>query len=243
MSATAASNSRRPADFQTTRWTRICLAKSDSPEGRLALGELCAADYEPVVACLHSTLRDPDAARETAHAFFAQVLAGGKITHAEEARGRFRHYLLGAVKHFIAHQRESASRLRRGAGATHDSLDAEDAPELAATDHSSPALEFDRQWAITVVHRAMEALQLECVLAGKSLLFEKVEPVIHGDADPGYLAKTAAEIEMTEGALRVALHRLRQQFRQCVKAEIAQTLHDPAAIEDEMQSLFIALGG
>ena len=219
------------------------MAKSDTPEGRLALGELCAAYYEPVVAYLHSTLRDPDAARETAHAFFAQVLAGDKITHAEEAKGRFRHYLLGAVKHFIAHQRESANRLRRGAGAAHDSLDAEDAPELSAIGNSSPELEFDRQWAITVLHRAMEALKLECILAGKSLLFEKMEPVLQGDTDLGYLAQTAADMGMAEGALRVALHRLRQRFRQCVKAEIAHTLHDPAAIDDEMQSLLKALGG
>src|SRR5580693_2364646 len=91
-------------DFRTTRWTQVSRAKADSPEGRRALADLCNAYYEPVAAFLRCELRDADAARELAHDFFENMLAGGTIAHAERDRGRFRSYLLGAVKHFLSHR-------------------------------------------------------------------------------------------------------------------------------------------
>lgn len=110
----------RPTDadesFRTTRWTQVSRAKTDSPEGRRALAELCQTYYEPVAAFLRCELRDADAARELAHDFFARLLAGDAIRHAQPERGRFRSYLLGAVKHFLAHQREAQRRLKRGGG-------------------------------------------------------------------------------------------------------------------------------
>src|SRR5258708_1277982 len=109
-------------DFRTTRWTQVSRAKADSPEGRRALAELCNAYYEPVAAFLRYELRDADAARELAHDFFARMLAGGAIARAEQERGRFRSYLLGAVKHFLSHQREAVRRLKRGGGVEHISL-------------------------------------------------------------------------------------------------------------------------
>src|SRR6187455_2833574 len=102
--------------FHTTRWTRVSLAKLPSDDGRRALADLCEAYYEPVVAFLRCELRDPAAAREMSHSFFAEILSGGRIQYADPARGRFRSYLLGAVKHFAAHHRQAASRLRRGGG-------------------------------------------------------------------------------------------------------------------------------
>src|SRR4051794_31925922 len=98
------------ASFHTTRWTRVCLAQADSDEGRLALADLCAAYYSPVVAFLRCELRDADMASELSHAFFAEMLAGSTIRRAEQERGRFRSYLLGAVKHFLSHHREAARR-------------------------------------------------------------------------------------------------------------------------------------
>lgn len=116
------------AAFHTTRWTRVCLAKADSEDGRRELAELCAAYYEPVVAYLRNALRDADSARDVAHAFFTDMLGGGKIGTADRDRGRFRSYLLGAVKHFVSHQRQSAHRLKRGGLATMVSMDD---PEVA----------------------------------------------------------------------------------------------------------------
>lgn len=103
---------RSEASFLTTRLTRVGLAKKESEDGRRALEELCRAYYEPVVAFLRWELRDPDAAREMSHAFFAEMLAGGKIGAAELGRGRFRSYLLGAVKHFLANHRGEARQMK-----------------------------------------------------------------------------------------------------------------------------------
>ena len=116
-------------DFRTTRWTQVSRAKADSPEGRRALAELCNAYYEPVATFLRCELRDADAARELAHDFFANMLAGGAIAHAEQERGRFRSYLLGAVKHFLSHHREAQRRLKRGGGVENISLNETEAGE------------------------------------------------------------------------------------------------------------------
>lgn len=235
------------APFLTTRWTRVCLAKANSEDGRKALADLCDAYYEPVVAYLRSVLRDDDAARDMSHAFFAEVLAGNKIGGAEPERGRFRFYLLGAVKHFAAHRREKEMRQKRGGGAARLSLDADTAesPALNVADHArhSPEAAFDRQWAVTVLERAMEALTAECAAGGKSVLLEELRPSLLGEADHGDLSAAAVALGMSVTAVKVAAHRLRQRFRQCVKEEIAGTLSDPSAVEDEMGSLFAALGG
>lgn len=235
------------AAFHTTRWTRVCLAKADSEDGRGALADLCDAYYEPVVAYLRSVLHDADAARDMTHAFFAEVLAGGKIHAADPERGRFRFYLLGAVKHFVAHRRESDMRLRRGGGEKPLSLDAasSESPALEVPEDArlSPEAAFDRQWAVTVLARAMDALQAECAASGKAALFDQLRPSLLGESEYGDQAAAADALGMSEGAMKVAVHRMRHRFRQCVKAEIAGTLKDEAAVEDEMRSLLVALGG
>lgn len=228
--------------FHTTRWTRVCAAKSDSDEGRSALAELCEAYYEPVVAYLRGVLRDADAAREMSHSFFAEILAGGAISGADPLRGRFRFYLLGAVRHFVASKWESDQRLRRGGGIAPLSLDAE-TPELPQTDRDSPEAAFDRQWAVTVLARAMSVLERECATDGKTALLEHLKPSLLGEATYGDQNAAAEKLGLSAGAARVAVHRLRSRFRHCVKEEIASTLKDAASIEDEMQSLLAALGG
>ena len=230
------------APFHTTRWTRVCLAKADSEDGRRALADLCDAYYEPVVAFLRCELRDADAAREMSHAFFAEVLAGGAIHHADRSRGKFRSYLLGAVKHFVARHRESAQRQKRGGGTEFVTLETE-AASLPDATHLSPDAEFDRQWAITVLARGLDALQRECEAEGRGVFFENVKPLLTGDAAHGDQAPLAASCGMNIEAFRMALHRLRKRLRQCVKSEIAGTLDEGADVQQEMQSLFAALGG
>lgn len=229
--------------FHTTRWTRVCLAKADSEEGRGALADLCDAYYEPVVAYLRRVLRDADAARDTSHAFFAEMLEGGSIHTADKERGRFRSYLLGAVKHFVSRQRESAHRMKRGGGAEMTSLNETGGLEPADARQLSPDEEFDRQWAVTVLTRGLDALRLECESEGRREFFEKVKPLLTGDAAHGDQAGLATSCGMNIEAFRMAVHRLRKRLRQCVKAEIAGTLEEGADVQDEMQSLFAALGG
>jgi len=236
----------RDGVFHTTRWSQVGRAQADSPEGRRELGELCAAYYEPVALFLRCQLRDADAARELAHDFFAHVLAGGAIAHAEQARGRFRSYLLGAVKHFLAHRCAAQRRLKRGGGAVPVSLDDTAAGEARAVQDASvlsPDAAFDRQWALTVVERALEALRGECSAAGRADFFERVKPWLTGDAAHGDQSVLAAGCGLNANALKVAIHRLKRRFRELLKAEVAGTLEDPALVEAEMGALFAALRG
>ncbi|MFZ4766498.1 MAG: RNA polymerase sigma factor [Roseimicrobium sp.] len=244
---TAPSPNLHAAPFHTTRWTRVCLAKADSEDGRRALADLCDAYYEPVVAYLRSVFRDADAAREMSHAFFAEMLGGGTIHTADPERGRFRFYLLGAVKHFVAHHREAESRQKRGGGVAPLSLDADspESPALNVTEDSrlSPEAVFDRQWAVTVLARAMKSLGAECAAEGKSALFDQLRPWLLGESDYGDQAAAAEAQGMSAAAMKVTVHRMRHRFRQCVKQEIAGTLKDQGAVEDEMRSLLTALSG
>jgi RNA polymerase sigma-70 factor (ECF subfamily) len=231
-------------DFRTTRWTQVRRAKADSPEGRRALAELCSAYYEPVATFLRCELRQEDAARELAHDFFANMLAGGAIIHAKRERGRFRSYLLGALKHFLSHHREAERRLKRGGGIQNISLDDTEAGEARLVEDAnvlSPDAAFDRQWALTVVARALESLRCECIAEGRLDFFEQVKPWLTGDAARGDQAALAASGGMNANALKVAVHRLKRRFRQLLRAEVAGTLDDPALVEAEMRDLFAAL--
>jgi len=227
--------------FRTTRWTQVSRAKADSPEGRRALADLCNAYYEPVATFLRYELRDADAARELAHDFFAHMLAGGAIARAEQERGRFRSYLLGAVKHFLSHQREARRRLKRGGGAENISLNETEVRSVPDAGVLSPDAAFDRQWALTVVAHALEALRRECVAEGRTDFFELAKPWLTGDTARGDQAALAASCGTNANALKVAVHRLKRRFRQLLKAEVAGTLDDPGLVEAEMHSLFAAL--
>ena len=209
----------------------------------MALADLCDAYYEPVLAFLKCELRDRDAARELTHEFFAQMLAGGAIRAAERDQGRFRSYLLGAVKHFLSHQREAAQRLKRGGGAVLVSMD-EDVSAMRAIPDAhlpSPEAAFDRQWAVTVLAHALESLRRECTSDGKVAFFEQVKPWLTGEAAHGDQAELAAACGMTPAALKMAVQRLKKRFRDCVKAEVAGTLEDAAMVAEEMLSLQAAL--
>lgn len=228
--------------FHTTRWTRVCLAKADSDDGRRALADLCDAYYEPVVAYLRRVLGKEDAAREASHAFFERMLGGGTIRTADQGRGRFRSYLLGAVKHFLAHQREAAERLKRGGGVALLSLSSDGVPEVADAGQIAPDAEFDRQWAVTVIARAMDTLQVECVSEGRGAFFESARGILNGHADHGEQTTCAEAWGMSFDAFRMAVHRLKRRLRQHVKAEVAGTLEDVSQVQEEMEALFAALG-
>ncbi|EDY19295.1 RNA polymerase, sigma-24 subunit, ECF subfamily [Chthoniobacter flavus Ellin428] len=230
------------ASFHTTRWTRVCLAKADSDDGRKALADLCAAYYAPVMAFLRCELRDAEAARELSHAFFAGMLAGGTIRTAEEERGRFRSYLLGAVKHFLSHHRAAALRMKRGGGVVPVPMDDEAVGALPDPRQLSPDAAFDRQWALTVLSRGLDALRAECRDEGREDFFERVKPLLTGDGEHGGQAEIAEACGMGLEAFRMAMHRLKKRLRQCVKAEVAGTLDDPTRVQEEMEALFAALG-
>jgi DNA-directed RNA polymerase specialized sigma24 family protein len=237
--------------FHTTRWTLVRNARGESPEARQALSELCATYYAPVVAFLRREGRDDDAARELAHEFFVKVLADDSLGGVERERGRFRSYLLGAVKHFLANHRRDAAREKRGGGAEHvvirETTDTTPGIEVADSSAFATNVEvdaaFDREWALAIVERSLALLESESSSAGQSAQFAALKPWLSPAASRAPQSDTAAQLGLSEGALKVAIHRLRRRFRDITRAEIAQTLHDTADLDDEMRHLVNALAG
>ena len=220
-------------------------SRGDSPQARQALSDLCAACYGPVVAFLRREGRHEDEARELAHEFFARVLEGPAFAGADPRRGRFRSYVLGALKHFIANRRAHESREKRGGGATHQPLltETDTSPGLAIPDAAAlpPDTLFDREWALSILGRAFEIMKTESDADGTRGQFEILKPWLTGENAGRTQADAARELAMNEGAVRVAVYRLRRRFRELVKAEIARTVNDPDDVAGEMRHLIEAL--
>jgi len=218
--------------FATTHWTQVLQARGDSPEAKAALGELCDSYYAPVFAFVRHNAVNEDSARELTQEFFRRLLAGKGIYAVDPQRGRFRSFMLGAVKHFLADVRDHDRRLKRGEGKTSVELD-----DLIADAHTVPPdREFDRKWAFTVLYRALAAL--EKAEADHS---DILKPWSTGDSERLSQADAAKQLGMNEGAVKVAIFRLRRRFREAVKNEIAQTLNDPAHVRDELAALIEAI--
>jgi len=234
--ATAAATS---GGFAPTRWTLVLAARGKTPEARAALSDLCAGYYEPVLRFLRREGRDPDSARDLAQEFFVRVLAGSGFAAADPARGRFRSYLLGALRHFLADQRSRNASVRRGGGVVPESLDpAGDGlgPQVAA-DTADDALAFDREWALDLMRRGLDRLSAEYVADGKGPLFEVLKPWLGGNVPTGEGVAVPTPAGLGPGALKVAVHRLRRRFRQIIRAEVADTVPDPGDIDAELHHL------
>ncbi len=228
-------------NFAATRWTLVARASGGDATAQAALSELCAAYYAPVNAFLRSEGRSEDAARELAHEFFARVLAGGTLDGADSARGRFRSYLLGALKHFLGHQRDRERAEKRGSGIAPEPLDSATAAGLPLPSACDDDRVFDRQWALTLIARALETVGNELREAGKEAQFDTLKPWLTGESASLSQADAAKQLGLSESATKVAIHRLRQRFRQAVKAEIAQTVRVASEIDDELSHLLAVL--
>ena len=231
--------------FPDTRWSHIARSRGREPSAQAALSDLCASYYEPVFVFLRSEGRSDDAARELAQEFFARLLGGNGVDGAEPERGKFRTFLLGAVKHFLAARRQHDERGKRGGGMIPETLDAgtDSAPGLDPPDARAlpPDVAFDRQWALTVLDRTLAVLSEEMREEGKSPLFAALTPFLTGGADYGHIESAAAGLGMSPASLRVAIHRLRQRYRDVLRAELSQTLNPGASVEEELTSLKAAL--
>jgi RNA polymerase sigma factor (sigma-70 family) len=234
-----------PAAFVTTQWTRVLEARGDSPEAKAALSDLCATYYAPVFAFVRYNAPDEDTARDLTQEFFARLLARQGLEHVDPQRGRFRSFLLGAVKHFLADMRDHSRRLKRGAGQPCDTLDpgTDTSPGLELPDPQAPSpdIEFDRKWALTLLARALAGLEQEHRTAGKSCQFDVLKPWLTGDTELISQADAARRLGMNEGAVKVAIHRLRRRFREIIKNEIGQTVNDCAQVEAELHHLMEVL--
>ena len=229
--------------FVTTRWTLVLRARGESPEAKAALGELCAAYWQPVFQFIRRRRRDEHTAHDLTQEFFARLLARHGLDTVQQGHGRFRSFLLGAVKHFLADMHDREDALKRGGGKLAVSLDADDsdAPELPDTATPCPDAVFDREWAVTLVNRAVGSLAAEHADEARRDQFATLKPWLLGEVIGFTQAEAAERLGWTENAVRVAVHRLRRRFRELIKQEIAQTVGDPAQVQEELRYLLEVL--
>lgn len=242
-------SNRAESAFVPTRWTLVLRSRGDSTEAKAALSALCEAYWQPVFRFLRQSGREEETARELTQEFFARLLAGNAFAGADPARGRFRSFLLGAVKHFLADVQDHERRQKRGGGLNPQSLDAPVEKDTGTTEQlqvadpaTLPSDElFDRQWALAILEHALTALERELGQEGKKDQFDLLKPWLVGEAPGASRLEAAQKAGLSEGAFKVAIHRLRKRFRELVKHEIAQTLPDPAGVQEEMRYLVAVL--
>lgn len=234
-----------PREFATTHWSLVVAAKTDEAsqtQARKALEELCKSYWYPLYAFVRNRGYSSNDAQDLTQSFFARIIETGGFASADPERGRFRSYLLGAMKHFLANEWHRERAQKRGGGVTVVELDALD-PEaryaLEPAQSVDPDASFDREWAQQSIARAVAELRAESEASGKGELFEALKGSLTGE-EPAR-NETAARLGMTEGAVKVAVHRLRKRYRELLRAGIAETVSDPSDIDDEMRYLVAAL--
>lgn len=231
--------------FLTTRWTVVLSAgRKSSPQSDRALGELCQTYWYPLYAYVRRQGRTKEDAEDLVQAFFARFLEKNYLEGLNSERGKFRAFLLASLKHFLANEWDRANRQKRGGGIQHLSLDWQSADERYRIDPPDPATpdrRFDREWALALLECVIARLREECAASGKAQLFEQAKGFLMvGEAVIPY-GQAAQTLGLEEGAMRVAVHRLRKRYRELLRDEIAQTLSDPAQVTEELRSLQAAL--
>jgi RNA polymerase sigma-70 factor (ECF subfamily) len=245
MSAESPSNPRRA--FETTHWSLVLSAGGPaSVESKQALEKLCRAYWYPLYAHIRRKGYSATDAEDLIQEFFTRLLSRNFLNVADRNRGTFRSFLLGSLEHFLVREWTKARAQKRGGGQIIVSLEGMDAESryLAEPKHEMTAERiFDRRWALTLLDAAMARLREECAAAGKADLLGKVGNALSGDRGDGSYAAIAAELNTSEGAVKVAVHRLRKRFGELVREEIAQTVTTSEEIDQELRALFAAFRG
>jgi RNA polymerase sigma factor (sigma-70 family) len=211
---------------------------------REALTTLCETYWYPLYAFLRGRGHAPENAEDLTQAFFAMLFEKQVLQRADPARGRFRSFLLTALQNFAANVHARKSALKRGGGAPLLPLDFEHAEGRFIQDPGgaeTPERSFDRRWALTLLDGAMSRLQAESLRRNRQEHFNALKPHLTGDEPQLSYAETAAALGMSEGAVKVAVHRLRRRFRDIVREEISQTVTSPDEIDDELRYLWSAV--
>ena len=215
-------------------WSRV-LRTRDEPTARAALDQLCGLYWQPVLGYIRALGCDYDECEDVAQDFFANFLRRDGFQRAEQVRGTLRSYLKTAIRYHLHHWRRDRAAQRRGGGTQAIELDAEDSPELPAHDDKA-AMQYDEQWAITVMDRALSAMKQSYAKRGKEALFEKLKPTLmqpeYGDA-----SEVAAELGIARGTFAVEQHRARRRLAELLRNEVAQTVEEPAEIDAELLHL------
>jgi DNA-directed RNA polymerase specialized sigma24 family protein len=234
------------ASFATTRWTLVLAAHdSDVPKSKAALAELCHTYWQPLYVHARRHPLPPADAEDAVQGFFARLLRLESLATVDRVRGRFRAFLLGSFNHYLADLRDHTRAEKRG---THlltplDTAAAETAFASAPAPDLPPDRAFDRAWALALLSRVTTQLRDEHIATNRTALFEALSPNLAGRRADAPHAELAAKLNMSEPAIRVALHRLRQRYRQLLRDEIAHTVARESDIDDELRHLLTALSG
>jgi len=237
---------RRPA-FVTTHWSVVLTAgRSDTTRAHEALSRLCETYWYPLYAFVRRRGQSPEDAQDLTQEFFARLLAHDWVSRADPQKGRFRSFLLSALNHFLANEWDKAQAQKRGGGAVLLPLDTAVAESRYCADAGNamtPDRLYDRQWAMTLLDRALTRLEAEHERLGKAAEFAVLSPALTAERGDIPYATLATQLCLSEAAARMAVHRLRKRFREVFREEIAQTVAAPDEVEEEIRHLLAALAG
>ncbi|MAB80441.1 MAG: RNA polymerase subunit sigma-24 [Planctomycetes bacterium] len=235
--------------FLTTRWSVVLRAGKTDPQGQIqeqareALERLAESYWFPLYAYVRRRGYDEEAARDLTQGFFVRLIERHDVSSASPERGRFRSFLLTALKNFLVNEEERERALKRGGGRSPVSFDAGEADRkmLEAVDGETPERTFERTWAQSVLERALERLRRDYDARQKKELFDALKDELGGGEGTPY-AELAARLGFSEGAIKVAVHRMRSRYRGHLRQEVADTVAQAGDVEDELRRLFEALG-
>jgi DNA-directed RNA polymerase specialized sigma24 family protein len=232
--------------FATTHWSLVLAAgQSEADQAGPALEALCAAYWYPIYAHVRRAGYDPPTAQDLTQGFFARLLERRVLPRADPQRGKFRGFLLASLRNFLLNEYDRNSAQKRGGGRRVLSIDFDSAEQRYAAepvDELTADRVFERQWALTVLEQSLAALQRQFAQDGKAQVFEVLAGFLTGDRPTGEYRQAAGDLEMSEAAVKMAVSRLRRRYRDLIREEITRSLADPADVDDELRSLFAALG-
>ena len=229
--------------FPTTRWTLVVATGGQHrKEARSALVSLCENYWYPLYAYLRRRGYAPDQAQDLTQEFFMRVLEGRYLDRANPEKGRFRSFILTSLKFFAADEQDRQRARKRGGGAvvSFEFSSGEDRYQSEPGHDETPDRIFERRWALSMLERVLERLRAEFVQHGRPENFERLKVFLLGQSEASY-ADLAREMDTSEGALKVAVHRLRKRYRELFRQEIADTVADPAEVESELRYLAAVL--
>jgi RNA polymerase sigma-70 factor (ECF subfamily) len=233
--------------FNTTHWSVVLQAgEAQTLHAEAALDKLCRTYWPPLYAYVRRMGHGPQDAQDLTQEFFARLLEKNYLQLADRERGRFRSFLLKSLQHFLINEWVRGQAQKRGGGQKLLSLDeaaGERSYQQETSDQLSPESLYDKRWAITLLDRAMEQLQKDYVAAGKGELFDRLKGILLNEGTAQVYREIAGPLGLSEGAVKVAVHRLRQRFRDAVRAEIAQTVATPEEVDEELRCLMTAMSG
>jgi RNA polymerase sigma factor (sigma-70 family) len=231
--------------FRTTQWSIVLAAgRRSSPDAHDALATLCQVYWYPMYAYVRRRGHSPDDAQDLTQSFFARLLEKNVAGKADRSRGKFRSFLLASLDHFLAKEWRRASARKRGDGRVALSLDlaaGESRYTLEPTHELTAEKIYQRRWALTLLEETLAKLRGEFTRDGKLELFEHLKPYLGGDDNTVPYRQIAESLGKTEGAVKVAVHRLRQRCRELLRSEIAQTVSSPQEVDEELHDLFEAV--